>query len=152
MRMLSIVVVVAGCGGGASITVEPNVEITSTLCSVNSLGLVVVNVDYQVTADPGRGFVASVDLLDGVTPGQENNSFICGGWDATELGANDVGCQRNVLMQDETVTIEHLYNTQPGEPPGGLRVALLGSVVQVPGEDLMIANAQDTITCTVDQP
>lgn len=149
MRSPWLVLALAGCGGGASISTEPAVAITARLCNVNSLGLVVVNVDYEVTIDPGQGFVATVEIVGG-SPPNVNSSFFCGGWTTTLSGDRDVGCQRDTLSQPETVTIEHLYNSQPSNMPMPTSVTLLGSALLMPSSGTMIANDGETLACTVD--
>lgn len=148
MRLVSIALVLAGCGGGASISTDPAVAISSSLCNVNSLGLLVVNVDYQVTLDVGQAFVASVGP--GVPVQQENISFFCSGLTGSFLGNEQVGCERTSRSQEDTTTVEHQYNTNLPDVPTSLNVVLLGSVVFAPGSDMMLANDGDTVSCMIE--
>lgn len=148
MRSLLLAVVVAGCGGGASIPpTEPDVEIRSSLCNVESSAFLVVNVTYDVTLDVGQAFVASVD--GGGSLANPNSSYSCFGWTSTTSGNQGLGCQRDGSDQPATTTVEHFFNATLPDVPVQFSVALLGSALDAPRSEIMLANASDTITCTL---
>ncbi len=148
MRSLLLVLVMFGCGGGASILgPEPKVEIRTRRCNVESTALLVVNVTYTVTLDVGQAFEATVN-----TGGQgtaENSTFSCPSWNHTMLGNDDLGCQRDSLDDPETNSIDHFFNATLPDVPAQFSVALLGSALDEPLSDIMVANDSESIDCAV---
>lgn len=151
MRSLLLALVVAGCGGGASVSTDPEVTLQRSICSIFSTGLISVNADFNIALDVGQAFESTVELL-GATPGpQINNSFNCGGLSPTPAGQNLLGCQRDSLNQNATAFIEQFFDTQANPPPAQLSVQIVGSVLMAPRSDVMLANDSTTITCTLSQ-
>lgn len=148
MRLIPIALVLAACGGGPSVGgAEPDVAIRSRLCNVESSALVVVNVTYDVTLDVGQAFEASVSI--GGAGMAQNSSFSCFSWSSTFAGSQDVGCQRDSFDQPVTVTVEHFFNATLPDVPTQFTVALLGSALDRPLSDVMIANASENVSCSV---
>lgn len=151
MRLVPIALVLAACGGGPSVGgAEPAVAIRSRLCNVQSSALVVVNVTYDVTLDVGQAFEASVST--GGTASAPNSSFSCFSWNDTFAGSQNIGCQRDSFDEPEKVTVEHFFNATLPDVPTQFSVVLLGSALDQPRSDVMLANASDTVTCTIPPP
>ena len=148
MRLPLCALLVVGCGGGSSLPqAEPKVAIRSTLCSVFSTGLVNVNVDYEVTLDVGQAF-EGVIMIAGTSGSQPfNTSFSCDGWSSTPAGSENVGCQRDVFEQPEIAFITQFFDSQPNPLPPSVSVSILGSALDEPLSDVMVANASTTVPC-----
>lgn len=150
MRSLLLALVVTGCGGGASVSTDPEVTLQSSLCSIFSTGLISVNADFNIALDVGQGFESTIQLL-GATPGQTNHSFNCDNLSLTPDGQNALGCQRDSLNQPAMAFIEQFFDTQVNPPPAQLSVQIVGSVLMAPRSDVMLANDSTTITCSIQE-
>lgn len=150
MRWL-LALTIVGCGGGPSIApADPKVEIISSSCDVQSGGFLVVNVDYDVTLDFEQAFEATVNT--GGTGTQISNFYSCGSWDSTFQGGDNRGCERDQATDSETQFIEHTFNAQLGATPVSFTVQVIGSALDAPLSDVMLANDSASFACSVPLP
>jgi hypothetical protein len=146
MRALLLALAITGCGGGPSIPPpDPKVTIQSTSCSVDSFSRLNASLTYEVTIDVGQGFEATVNA--GPTGNNPFSSFSCGSWNHTFIGGNDVGCERLSDFDPETVSVNHMFTLD--NAPTVQSIQVLGSALDFPGSDIMIANAGQTVPCAV---
>ncbi len=148
MRFATLFLVLAACGGGPSIPgADPDVEIRSRQCTVDAGGFITVNITYDVTLDVGQAFEATVSTGgNGLNP---SNSFTCFSWDTTFAGSDDVGCERERADQPATATVEHFFSAGLPDAPTQFSVMVLGSALDQPFSDIMLANASENIVCNV---
>lgn len=151
MRALPIAVLLVGCGGGPSVEpVAPRVEILSSQCSVQSGGFLIVDVDYNVTLDFDQAFEATVNT--GGAGSQVASSYTCGSWGIVFLGNENRGCERDQVTDTATQFIEHTFNANLPDTPVQFSVSILGSALDTPLSDIMLANASESVTCSVPSP
>lgn len=149
MRLWLLALAVApACGGGPSIIgPEPDVAIQTARCDVTDFGLLSVTIDYRVTIAVGEAFEATVS--DGGAGAMPNNSFDCFPWSSTFLGSASVGCERDSIDDPDTTVLVHHFTANLPDTPVSFEVAVLGSALTAPRSDVMIANAGQTVPCTV---
>jgi hypothetical protein len=147
LRALTLLLVV-GCGGGASVTAEPGTQITASSCSRAGGNTVAVEAQYNAELDVGQAWESAVLVGISDIKTNETQAFNCGAWTMTGSGASARGCQRDRLDQPESLTILHTYGAAyPNAVPPGTSVTIIANVFESPGGISIGGSDSEDVQC-----
>jgi len=148
MKRISMMAVLAACGGGASVPggdIDPGTRILSTNCQVVG-DTVTVDVSFDTDLGVGNSWESEI-LVGGDIMTSESQAFSCNAWTPTGSGLSAKGCQRDTADQPATQTVSHMYNASFQSLPTPVTVMIIASTFDSPGGFSIGEQGVDDIDC-----
>lgn len=139
MRILLLVL--AACGGGASVAEGPAASIVSADCSrlgPDNTGFM-IEAEYAVTLEVGQAFGADFDFPTAAPPINRSDIYSCGSWSNTGFGGDSTGCQRDAGQTASSQQIFHSLAIEFPDPlPPPVTVTVIANPLVAPESSTMI--------------
>jgi len=149
--VLVLLLVLAACGGGASIEDGPAAQVASAAC--NRLGPdgtgFMIELEYAVTLDVGQAFTADFDFPTNSPPLNRSDIYSCGSWSNTGIGGDSQGCQRDPGQAAASQRIFHSLAIEFPDPlPSPVAVTVNANPVVAPESSTTIGlTDSETVSC-----
>ena len=152
MRWFALVLVsLAACGGGTTISSEPSAVVASIDCSrlgPDGTGFM-FDVQYAVTLQAGQAFIGEFQFPTTAAPVNRSDIYNCGSWSNTGTSGLDQGCEREAGQPDLSQRVFHSLAIEFPDPlPSPVTVTVIAKPLIAPGSSTTVGTTDaDTVTC-----
>ncbi len=137
----TLMILLAACGGGASVEEGPAASIASAECSrlgPDGTGFM-IEAEYAVTLEVGQAITADFDFPTSAPPINRSDIYSCGSWGNTGFGDDATGCQREPGHVDASQRIFHSLAIEFADPlPSPVTVTVHANPLIAPRSATMI--------------